>query len=69
MNCMNIMQNDTEVYYNNDVVLIGQDKQEVAGMLQNLVIHLYSEGGRQILGSSRICHFCEISWVQWSEVY
>ena len=46
MNCMNIMQNDTEVYYNNDVVLIWQDKQEVAGMLQNLVIHLYSEGGR-----------------------
>ena len=38
------MQNDTEVYYNN--VLIGQDKQEVAEMLQNLVIHLYSEGGR-----------------------
>lgn len=38
------MQNDTEVYYNN--VLIGQDKQEVAEMLQNLVMHLYSEGGR-----------------------
>ena len=38
------MQNDTEVYYNN--VQIGQDKQEVAEMLQNLVMHLYSEGGR-----------------------
>lgn len=46
MNCMNIMQNDTEVCYNNDAVLIGQDKQEVAEILQNLVIHLYSEGGR-----------------------
>lgn len=43
---MNITQNVKEVRYNNDIMLIGQDEQEVDRMLENLVKHLYSEGGR-----------------------
>lgn len=45
---MNITQN-----VNNDIRLIGQNEQEVTGMLENLVRHLYSEGEREILGSFR----------------
>lgn len=43
---MNITQNVKEAHYNNDIMLIGQDEQEVDRMLENLVKHLYSEGGR-----------------------
>lgn len=43
---MTVTQNVTKMHYKNDIVLTGQDEQEIARILVNLVRHVYSKGRR-----------------------